>query len=278
MEGRTGPHKNYLGFGTALQSSAGVTWMMGWPDRGPLSPGTAYTDWVVPHLVATAILAALDYHRRTGKGQWIDVSQLEAGIHSLEGALLDYGVNGREWTRAGNALMAGDEHRAVPHGAYRCEGDDRWVAIAVMNDGDWGRLVKVMGSPTWATDPALCTLAGRVARREQIDACLEQWTSGHSAEWVMHTLQQAGVPAGVVQSQADIAADPQLEHRSHSHLIDHPDMGPQLYDGPSYRLSKSPSRLGPTPLLGQHTEDICRELFGLDDDTYAGLWAEGVFE
>ena len=297
MEGRTGPHKDYLGYGTALQSTAGITWMLGWPDRGPLSPGTAYTDWVVPHYVAFAILAALEYHRRTGRGQWIDLSQLEAGIHALESAVLDYTVNGRSWSRAGNALMDGDRPRAVPHGVYRCKDEsppppsaplhpssfiphpsDRWVAIAVLSDEDWQALAQAMGSPAWALDPALTTLRGRIAHQDLIETCLEEWTSERDAEEVMHALQRAGIAAGVVQNQRDIAADPQLQHRGHSHLVDHPDIGPQLYDGPSYRLSKSPSRLRPVPTIGQHNEYVVRELLGMGKDEYAACWEEGVFE
>lgn len=278
MEGRTGPHKDYLGFGTALQSTAGITWMTGWPDRGPLSPGTAYTDWVVPYYVAFSILSALEYRRRTGRGQWIDLSQLEAGIHSLESALLDFSVNGRSWSRAGNALPDGECPRAVPHGVYRCRGDDRWVAIAVLSDHDWQALVEAMDRPAWACDPALAALPGRITHQQSIDRCLEEWTACRDAAEVMVILQRAGVAAGVVQNQQDVAEDPQLAHRGHGHLIEHPDMGPQLYDGPSYRLSKSPSRLGPVPLLGQHNEYVMRELLGLSDDEYAVCWAESVFE
>jgi benzylsuccinate CoA-transferase BbsF subunit len=278
MEGRTGPHKDYLGFGTALQSTAGITWLTGWPDRGPLSPGTAYTDWVVPYYVAFAILSALEYHRRTGRGQWIDLSQLEAGIHSLESALLDYGVNGRSWSRAGNALLDGACPRAVPHGAYRCRGDDRWIAIAVLSDADWQALVQAIGCPAWACDPALAALEGRIAQQEMIDQRLEEWTGCRDAAEVMHTLQAAGVAAGVVQNQQDVAEDPQLAHRGHSHVVDHPDIGPQLYDGPSYRLSKSPSRLGPVPLFGQHNDYVIRDLLGMDEDEYAACWGDGVFE
>ncbi len=278
MEGRTGPHKDYLGFGTALQSTAGITWMTGWPDRGPLSPGTAYTNWVVPHYVAFAVLTALEYHRRTGQGQWIDLSQLEAGIHALECALLDYDVNGRSWSRAGNALLEGDRPRAVPHGAYRCRGEDRWVTIAVLSDDDWQALVRAMGRPKWAIEPALGTLEGRIARAESVEQGLEQWTGSQEAEEVMHTLQRAGIAAGVVQNQRDVADDPQLRHRGHSHIVDHPDMGPQLYDGPSYRLSKSPSRLGPVPVFSQHNDYVMRELLGLTEDEYVACWEDGVFE
>ncbi|MFN8558139.1 MAG: CoA transferase [Dehalococcoidia bacterium] len=278
MEGRTGPHKNYLGFGTALQSSVGITWQMGWPDRGPESPGTAYTDWVVPYFVATASLAALEYHRRTGKGQWIDISQMEAGVHTLDSALLDYSVNGRSWSRVGNALISGNLPRAVHHGVYRCRGEDRWVAIAVFSDEEWRTLVRLVGSPAWATDPALATLLGRIERVEEIERGLEAWTRNQDAEWIMHTFQKAGLNAGVVQNQRDVANDPQLQHRGHSHWVDHLDIGVQLYDGPSYRLPKSPSALAPVPVLGQDNEHVFRNIVGLSEEEYAACWEAGAFE
>ena len=165
----------------------------------------------------------------------------------------------------------------VGEGGRGGEGES-WVAIAVLDDRDWRALVTAMGSPDWAADPALDTLPGRIEREAEIEARLEEWTGQHNATWVMHTLQAAGVAAGVVQNARDIAHYPQLRHRGHTHTVDHRDIGPQLYDGPSYRLSKSPIRLGPAPAIGQHNDEVFQGMLGMSDAEYRSCWEDGVFE
>ncbi len=132
--GQNGPFSGWAGFGLQMQAYAGFTHLVGWPDRPPTGNSCPYTDAIAPWYAALAVLGALDYRRRTGKGQYIDLSQYEAGITFLSPALLDYTANNRVMSAMGNRSPY-----AAPHGAYRCQGDDRWCAIAVSSDGS-GRL------------------------------------------------------------------------------------------------------------------------------------------
>jgi crotonobetainyl-CoA:carnitine CoA-transferase CaiB-like acyl-CoA transferase len=278
MEGRTGPHRDALGFGTVLQASAGLAYVTGWPDRPPAIPGAAYTDWTTPWFGLVALLAALDYRRRTGRGQYIDVSNLEVGVNCLETALLDYTVNGRVQMRAGNEWMVGDLPGAAPHGVYRCQGANRWCAIAVGNDQEWRRFCDVLGNPAWTREPRFTTGLGRVKHREELNARVEAWTSPQRAEDVMHRLQAAGIAAGVVQSAADLAGDPQLVHRGQDIFLDHPAVGVQRYDAPPFHFTASPAQPRPVPTLGQHNAYVFKGLLGLADTEYEALESEGVFE
>jgi benzylsuccinate CoA-transferase BbsF subunit len=278
MEGRTGPRRDALGFGTVLQAAAGFAYLTGWPDRPPSIPGVAYTDWTTPLFGLVALLAALDYRRRTGQGQYIDVSNLEVGVNCLEPAILDYTANGRLQMRAGNECMVGDLPGAAPHGAFRCQGENRWCTITVGNDQEWRRFCAIIGHPPWTRESRFTTALSRVKHRDELNALVETWTSQYSAEVIMARLQEAGIAAGVVQSAADLASDPQLMHRGQSILLDHPEVGLQRYDAPGFHLAASPAQLRPVPTRGQHNAAVFKGLLGLSEAEFAALDAEGVFE
>jgi benzylsuccinate CoA-transferase BbsF subunit len=278
MEGRTGPHREALGFGTVLQAAAGLAHATGWPDRPPSIPGVAYTDWTTPWFGLVALLAALDYRQRTGHGQHIDVSHLEVGVNCLETAILDYTVNGRLQRRAGNEWLVGDLPGTSPHGVYRCQGENRWCAITVWNDQEWRRFCDVLGHPPWAQEARFTTALRRVHHRDELNALIEAWTSHQRAEDVMSRLQSVGIAAGVVQNAADLSRDPQLEHRGQSVFLAHPEVGVQRYDAPAFHLSASPAQLRPVPTLGQHNVDVFQGLLGLAAAEYEALRRDGVFE
>jgi crotonobetainyl-CoA:carnitine CoA-transferase CaiB-like acyl-CoA transferase len=278
MAGRTGPHRHARGFGTILQAAAGLAHLTGWPDRPPSIPGVPYTDWTTPLFGLVALLAALDYRQRTGRGQYIDVSNLEVGVNCLETAILDYTVNDRTQARAGNEWMVGDLPGAAPHGVYRCRGTDRWCAIAVRNDREWRSLCSALGHPPWTREARFATALSRVRHRDELHALLEGWTSQLPAGEVMSRLQQAGIAAGAVQNAADLAQDPQLEHRGQAVWLDHPEVGTQRYDAPAVQLGASPAQLRPVPTMGQHNAYVFRELLGLSEVEYDVCLREGVFE
>src|SRR5215831_4094594 len=139
MLGRGGPWQSLPGFGAVLSSLSGMTGITGWPDRAPTNPYGAYTDFIVPRFAVAAILAALDYRRRTGIGQHLDMSQLEASLHFIAPALLDCALNGRDGERAGNRDRA-----AAPHAAFPCRGQDTWVTIACLAEEHWQALKRAM--------------------------------------------------------------------------------------------------------------------------------------
>jgi benzylsuccinate CoA-transferase BbsF subunit len=273
--GQTGPEAQQAGFGLELVSRGGFTQFVGWPDQEAVGiGGYPYTDTVTPPIAVIAIMAALEYRRRTGKGQYIDLSQHEVAVQHLAPALLDYTVNGREGGRIGN-----HHPYAAPHGAYRCQGDDRWCTIAVFTDDEWETFCKVIGKPAWTGDPKFATLLARKENEEELDRLLEDWTVNFPPEEVMNKMQTAGVAAGVVQSGKDLIEDPQLKHRHHFWYLNHPEMGLCAYDGPPFKLSETPAELRlPAPCLGAHTEYVCTQILGMSDQEFIGLLTEGVFE
>jgi crotonobetainyl-CoA:carnitine CoA-transferase CaiB-like acyl-CoA transferase len=274
MLGRGGPYSRQPGFGPVLSSLSGMTGLTGWPDRPPTNPYGAYTDFVVPKFAAPALLAALDYRRRTGQGQHLDISQLEAALHFMAPPILDCANNGREPQRMGN------RHPAVaPHGAYPCQGEDRWCTIACMTEANWQTLRRVMGNPAWAQEERFATMSRRKAHEDELDERLSLWTKDWHAYTLMHTLQQAGVPAGVVQTNQDVIADPQLKHRGHFVYMDHPEMGRHPVQRSEFRLSKAAAEHHwPAPKLGQHTVQVCKEILGMSADEIDALIEEKVLE
>ena len=270
------PLERQPGFGPVLASLAGMTHITGWPDRDPVNPYGAYTDFVVPRFAVAAILAALDYRRRTGDGTHLDISQLETSIHFSAPFMLDYAVNGREQDRMGNR-----DPDAAPHGVYPCKGEDRWIAIACTTDEEWQALCRVM-DPTGqgkVHQERYSTLPGRKSEEDNLDGIIGEWTGGWDARELMEALQGAGVPAGMVNDSRDLFEDAQLTHREHFKYLDHPEIGPYASERSEFNLSRTPGSLDrPAPLIGEHTEYVLKDLFGLSDDEYRTLKDDGVLE
>jgi benzylsuccinate CoA-transferase BbsF subunit len=273
-QGQTGPYRTTAAYGNELAGYAGFLTLTGWPDRGVVSIG-AVTDVIAPRFGTVAVLAALNYRRRTGKGQYIDLSQYEASIQFLAQAILDYTVNNRIQTRNGNKCPY-----AAPHGVYRCKGDDKWCAIAVFEDSQWDTFCKVIGSPAWTKETRFNTLIGRKKHEDELNQLIEEWTVKHSAKEVMIMMQQAGVEAGAVRTERDVIENcPQLDHRHYWWRLEHPEIGETVYAGVAYILSKTPYQLQRcAPCLGEHTEYICTQLLGMSDEEFFELLQENVFE
>ncbi|MFC1928893.1 CaiB/BaiF CoA transferase family protein [Chloroflexota bacterium] len=273
MMGQTGPHAAHPGFGHHLTGLSGFNHIAGWPDREAPYLGP-YTDYIAPHFHVLAILAALDYRRQTGKGQYIDMSQYENGVHFMTPLLLDYALNHRMAGRTGNRYPY-----AAPHAAYRCRGEDRWCAIAVFTDDEWQGFCKVIGNPAWTEEPRFSTLQERKENEDELEKLVEDWTINHPAEEVMGMMQVAGVAAGVLQTGEDLLEhDPQLKHRHFYWELDHPELKKYHALGHSFVLSKSPCELRRAPLLGEHTEYALKEFLGMSDDEIAELVIEKVLE
>jgi len=245
--GSTGPLRDYTGFGPTIQAFSGLTRLMSYPGGPPLGPGTAYADHVGGLFACLALLGALEYRRRTGEGQYIDVSQVEVMTSLL-----------------GDAFVPGKE--AVFQGVYRCNGEDRWCALAVFTDEEWRGFKKALGSPPWAEDKRFATSASRLRNKRALDGLIEDWTKKHTAEEAMSLLQKQGVAAGVVQDARDLAQDPQLKNRGFFIELDHPQMGRTVSDASPVRLSDTPSRYSrPAPLPGQDNDYVYGQLLGLSE-------------
>lgn len=274
IQGQTGPRAYLPGYGFGLNGLAGFNHLTGWPDGEPIGVAIAYTDEIVPLFTVIAILTALDYRQRTGEGQCIDLSQFEASLHFLAPALLDYAVNRQVQTRNGNRSSY-----AAPHGVYRCQGDERWCAIAVFSDEEWDAFCHVLGDPEWTKDPRFATAHSRKKNEDELDRLVEEWTINCLAEEIMVLMQAAGVDAGIVEDSQDLVQrDPQLKYRHHFQRVDHPEMGRCFCESPAFRLSKTSLDYRPAPCLGEHNEYVCKEILGMSDEEFIELLNSGALK
>jgi benzylsuccinate CoA-transferase BbsF subunit len=272
LMGQTGPLAKIAGFGNMAAAIVGFTNLTGWPDRPPAGVFGAYTDYVAPRFTALSILAALDHRRRTGQGQYIDLSQAECAIHFLGPAILDYTVNGRVEERAGNSDAA-----FAPHGVYPAAGDEQWVAIVCRDDDDWRRLCAAMENEILARDSRYASAAGRLEHRDAIDSSIAAWSRKFDRAGIESRLQSHGVPAHQVQNSADAYRDPQFVHREHFVALDHPSLGKFTVEGPRAKLSRTPAAVRrAAPSLGQDNQHVLESILGYDETQITELVATGA--
>jgi len=201
------------------------------------------------------------------------VSQAEAAVYSLSPWVADFSVNGNIGIRQGNR-----SNRFSPHGAFRCAGDDRWVAIACADDDDWRRLAGVLGIDARDAD-RLGSLDARMKARDEVEELVESWTSGRDAGEVTEILQGAGIEAVPVADLGDAFSDPQLSHRGHFVPLVHPLMGECYYERNGFRLSDADAGYERTsPLLGEHNELVLGEILGMSTTEMKRLIEEGILE
>ena len=275
LQGKTGPYSTMPGHGMVGVSLGGITGITGWPDREPTVPFGALTDFLTfPHMI-TALIAALLHRKKTGEGQYIELSQLECSVQFLAPPIMDYMINGRILGRMGNRSTY-----AAPHGVYRCRGEgEKWCAIAVCSDEEWRHFCSAIGNPRWTKEPRFATFMGRKENEDELEALVEEWTANYTPSEVMNKMQAAHVAAGVVASGEDLVADPQLNYRGTHIIQEHPEIGPHIYHPPPYRFSKTPHELTmPAPCLGQHNEYVLKEILKLSDDEVADLLIAGALE
>ena len=273
LMGQTGPWHDSPGYGDQLSAISGLHEISGWPDRIPGEIGF-YTDFIAPRFNALTILAALDYRRRTGKGQYLDVAQHQGGVQYIAPLLLDYVVNKRVATREGNR-----DPYAAPHGCYRCKGDDRWCAIAVFTEEEWQNFCKVIGNPPWTKDPRFATLKSRKENEEDLDKHVEKWTINLTDREVMMQMQKAGVGAGLVGTTEDqMENDPQLKYRNFYQEQEHPELGKYRPPRQPCVLSKTPCKISRAPLIGEHTEYALKEILKMTEDEIEKLVEASVIE
>ncbi len=272
LMGQTGPLSAVAGFGTMGAAVAGFHNLTGWPDRAPAGVFGAYTDYVSPRFTAIAILAALDHRRRTGKGQYVDLSQVESSAHFLTPAILDYSANGRLHGRMGNA-----DPGSAPHGVYPAAGDDRWVAIACKSDDHWRALCSFMKRDDLAQDPRYRFTAGRIDHRDEVDRAVGEWTWRLDAREIERVLQAQGIPAHEVQNSRECARDPQLRHRRHFVELPHPVYGTTTVEGPRAVLSRTPAEVRrAAPQLGQDHQYVFEKILGYDEARITELVVSGA--
>ena len=271
--GATGPWSSFVTYAPTIQGLGSLTHLTSVPGRGDIGIGYSYNDHQAGLHAAVAVLAALEGRRSTGRGQRVDLSQFEVGVNFAGLALLDWFGNGRSASPVANRDPYDNN---APHGCYPCAGaasdalvDERWVAIACMDDGQWRRLRDVMGDPEWARDPKLAAATGRFEAADMLDQRIAEWTRGIEAEVVMERCQAAGVPAGVVQTGLDLGErDPQLKLSGFLVEIEepHPSAGQTYADRLPIYFERTPcDEYRPAPVVGQHNAEVLSEWLGMSE-------------
>ncbi|MDD9853259.1 MAG: CoA transferase [Deltaproteobacteria bacterium] len=270
MRGQTGPEAHYTGFGLQGAGLAGLVAITGWPDRLPSGPWGAYTDFIAPRFSLAALGAALHHRARTGEGQYIDVSQIEAAIHFIEPLLLDCALNGRVAGRAGHGSQ-----RACPHGVFAAQGEERYIAIAAETPAQWRALCQTV--PQLPAQDSLNALSARLARKAELEAPLRKWCTAQEPFAAARLLRRAGVPAYPVLRATDLHEDPQLRARGFFIQLNHPRLGRATFEGATTHFSQTPARpLHAGPTIGQHTFETLRDLLGYTEQQITDLAASGA--
>ena len=275
--GLDGPWRDNPAFAYAIESASGLSWLTGYPDRPPYEPYSIGDPNAGVHAF-NALLLALEHRRRTGEGVLVEAAMVDAALSISAEQVIEYSAYGALLERAGNRGPT-----AAPQNLYRAADIDEfgrldcWVAIAVVTDEQWVRLRGALGSPSWATDPALSAASGRCARHDLIDERLAAWCEPRSADDIVATLWDAGVPvAKVMQPHRQTELD-QLAFRGFFEEVEHPVNGRARLSTVPMRFSgwSGPFHTDPAPTLGQHNHELLAEL-GLTPSEVADLEASGV--
>jgi crotonobetainyl-CoA:carnitine CoA-transferase CaiB-like acyl-CoA transferase/MFS family permease len=263
--GLDGPWRDHSGFAQTMEQTTGIAWLTGTPEVDPLVRSTI--DPIAGIHGAFAVLAALEHRRRTGEGQLIEMPMSDVALNVAAEPIVTWSAYGHLMERQGNRGPAG-----APQGAYRCAGDDQWVAISVRSDDEWQALVGLVGAPAWATDPGLATRAGRRARHDEIDAHIGEWSAALEPAAAVDALHAAGVPAAIVWPQMIQDELPQLAQRGFTQWLDHPVAGRVGHPGTGLRSPQLDlAYRAPAPTVGQHTVEVLTELLGLGPDELDAL-------
>lgn len=278
--GRIGAYADYRSYGPTAAAIGGLTWQAGLADRPPSGFGFSYMDVVGPYFIAMGVMAALRQRNRTGKGVYVDASQVGPSFLLTGSSIPEWSATGRRYVRTGNRSPY---IKAAPHGAYRCAADEeKWIAIACYDEAQWKALVTVMGNPAWASEARFATLDARLQNQDVLDANVGAWTLGKDRYALMAALQQVGVAAGVCQDVSDrYDRDPQLRHRNYFVRVRHSEVPPYDVESlPGVFSETPPSPLGTTGwgchTYGEHNEQVLGRLLGLTRDDIEALAREDV--
>ena len=257
--GNSGPWRTYVQYGVGQEQLAGMSYLTGYTGEGPMKSGINHGDPITGSHAAGAILAALLYRRRTGRGLYIDLSHLESAVSLMGEQLLGLQLTGSTPERRGNGHSA-----MAPHGVYPCRGEDRWVSIAVASDKEWRRLCGAMGRPDLRDDPHFSDALSRYRNQDRLDGEIAPWTQPQDFREVALLLQRAGVAAEPVLSAKDLLEDPHFKERGAFEEVTHMDAGTHLYAGIPWKLSRTPGAIRrAAPLLGEHNQHILQQLLGM---------------
>jgi crotonobetainyl-CoA:carnitine CoA-transferase CaiB-like acyl-CoA transferase len=277
--GQTGPYRERAGYDYAIQGMGGLMSITGERDDlggGPQKVGVAVADLFTGMYSTVGILAALRHAEHTGEGQHLDMALLDTQVAMLANLGANYLVSGKAPGRAGNA-----HQNIVPYQVFEvapaADGSKDHIILAVGNDGQFAKFCQVAGRPELASDPRFAKNRDRVGNRAVLVPLLEQVLKSRGKQEWLRALEAAKVPCGAINNLAEVFSDPQVRERGMVHQWDHPLSGPLNLVASPLKLSGTPVRSDrPPPLLGQHTEEVLRELLGADADRIAQLRAQEV--
>jgi len=269
--GQKGPERHYVGYAPNFGALGGLSYLTGYYGGEP-STLVGSLDLRVGTWAVFAVLGALAYRKRTGKGQYIDLSASEAVSCLITDSIMEYTINGRVPTRMGNRddIMA-------PHNCYRCQGDDRWVSIAISTEEEWRALCEAMGNPGWSKEERFQDIYRRWQNQEELDRRINEWTQNYTCEEVTEKLQRVGVAAYPSLSNKDMFESEHLRERKFATEVDHAVVGRHVTINPPWKFQETPARIWQqAPLIGEHNEYVYTELLGLNREEVDRLVKEEV--
>ena len=270
--GRTGPLKDAIGYFAEASNFAGFSHLTGYTEGRPGMVGAIWADHLTGMHMIFAVLSAIRHQRRTGQGQYIQMSMAEMVISAMPEAILDYSVNGRDLGRQENREIA-----MAPHNVYRCKGFDKWIAIAVGNESEWNAFCNVVGHSEWIQDPRFSDPLKRWENQKELDTLITEWSLDHTDYEAMEALQKAGVAAGPVLDGTGLVNDPHLKERGVFVPIGEVEGKPYSQVAHPWRLSDSPTPYyAIAPGMGEHNQYVLSNLLGMDESTISKLENDGV--
>jgi crotonobetainyl-CoA:carnitine CoA-transferase CaiB-like acyl-CoA transferase len=270
--GLSGPMSGYAALGPTMEMATGMSAMTGYRGGQPENTGPSYLDPIGGFNAAAAILTALHHRQRTGRGQYIEVPQVEAAMQLIGAELLLAAETGIDPARDGNriAIMS-------PHDAFPARGEDQWVVIAAEDDAEWQALCRAIDRPELAGDPRFRSLAGRKANEDALSGILSDWTRERDKHEVASLLQEVGVAAAPVATAADLAESPYLAHRGFFTELDHPDAGRHRHPSLPIHLSRTPgAQLLAAPQFGGHNIYVLRDILALPAEEIARIMTSAM--
>ena len=269
--GQTGPYSQRAGYGLIGEAMGGLRHVTGEPDRPPARAGISIGDSLAAMHAAMGVLMALHARERTGRGQVIDAALFESVLAVMENLVTEYDLTGYVRERSGSILPG-----IAPSNAYPCQGGEM-ILIGGNGDTVYARLCDAMGRADLKTDPRFVDHASRGKHQGELDAIIAEWTSNWPLPELLARLEGAGVPASRVFRAPDMLEDPQFQAREVIVEVPHAVFGPIRMQNAFPKLSANPGRVRwPGPALGQHTEEVLREVAGCSPLEVAELRAKGV--
>ncbi|MHC4455475.1 MAG: CaiB/BaiF CoA transferase family protein [Planctomycetota bacterium] len=268
--GDSGPYRSYAGVGASMEALSGIQSYTVY-DNDDRSKRIKEMDVVNGIMGTCAIMTALLYHQKTGRGQFVDLSQMEAGTHALIGEhLLEYEMTGQQRHPIGNRHLW-----HAPQGCYRCKGEDRWIAISVSSEEVWHKFCQVLGCPEWKKDPRFETRLARRENQEALDRLIENWTIQYDHIEAMSILQKAGVPAGAVLDMQEIVVDSHLKARNF--FCTSEDGSPGFFIGMPFSISGDRGKMRWRGRdLGQDNTRVLTELLGRSADDISPISEDDI--